>query len=56
MKLLENIPHSGVHEHEFSTTRAANMSEMIDAFNAFLLACGYHNQVTLKEDEDETAQ
>lgn len=52
MKLTETSTHFGSSEIVFSTTHASNLNEMIDAFNAFLKAAGYCNEVDVKEGDE----
>lgn len=52
MKLTETSTHFGSSEIVFSTTHASNLNEMVDAFNTFLKAAGYCNEVDVKEVDD----
>lgn len=52
MKLTETNTHFGDSEVAFSTTHANTLSDMIDAFNAFLKAAGYCNEVDVKEGDE----
>lgn len=49
LKYTEKNPHSGEHKTELVIERDGSIEHFVDAFNAFLGACGFHTKVEVVE-------